>query len=79
MNEPIIATRDRNYKTGWRVPVGSIVKDELRACDHCGHDINVLTVRTKDRLVVMEDDYHDRADEETTMCAECVVAMGPDE
>ena len=74
MNDQPIATRDRGYKGGWRVPVGSVVSDELKACDMCGHDINVLTVRTADGLVVMADDLHDRADEDSTRCSRCVDA-----
>lgn len=69
-----IATRDRGYKTGWRVPVGSIVADNLKPCDHCGNDVNVLTVRTADGLVVMADDMHDRADDDFTICSRCVDA-----
>jgi hypothetical protein len=75
----IYATRDRSRLGGWAVPVGSIINDELRACDHCGQDVNVLTIRTANGPVVVEDDYHDRADEDSTTCAKCVIAMGPDE
>lgn len=73
MND-IIATRDRHRIGGWSVPVGSVVKDELKACDHCGHDINVLTVRTADGLVVMANDVNDHADEDTTLCSRCAHA-----
>lgn len=73
------AHRDRNRIGGWSVPVGAVVKDELKPCDHCGYDVNVLTIRTRDGLVVVEDDYHDRADEDSTICAKCVIALGPDE
>lgn len=74
-----LATRDHTRRGGWSVPVGSIVGDELRACDHCGQDVNVLTVATKDGPVVMADDVNDRADEDTTTCARCLYTMGPEE
>jgi hypothetical protein len=73
------ATRDRNRKGGWSVPVGSVIKDELKACDHCGHDVNVLTVRTAGGFVVMADDIGDHVDDDTVTCARCVYALGPDE
>lgn len=72
----VLATRDPNRIGGWSVPVGSVINDELRACDHCGHDINVLTVATKDGPVVMADDIHDRADEDETVCAQCLKGLG---
>lgn len=69
-----IATRDRGCIGGWRVPVGSIVSDELKPCDHCGYDVNVLTVRTAEGIYIMPDDYHDRADHDFTVCGKCVDA-----
>lgn len=73
------ATRDRTRIGGWAVPVGSVLKDEYRACDHCGNDVNVLTVRTVTGPVVVEDDHRDRADEDQTLCARCVQDLGPNE
>lgn len=73
------ASRDITCRGGWRVPAGSIISDEIRDCDHCGHGVNVLTVRTVDGFVVMADDINDRADEDSTICSDCLYAMGPDE
>lgn len=70
----IIATRDSSRKGGWSVPVGSIVHDELKACDHCGHDVNVLTVRTEGGFTVMANDIGEYADADTTKCANCLDA-----
>jgi hypothetical protein len=75
----IIATRDRNRKGGWSVPVGSVVKDQLKPCDYCDTDVNVLTVRTAGGLVVMADDLFDHADDDTTICRRCITEIGPDE
>lgn len=71
MNQPIVATRDHNRRGGWAVPVGSILRDEIKDCDHCGHGVNVLTVRTKDGPVVMADDIFEYADDDTTVCRDC--------
>lgn len=74
-----LAYRDRTRIGGWTVPVGAVINDELRDCDHCGHSVNVLTIRTANGPVMVADDYHDRADEDSTTCGRCVVSMGPDE
>ena len=74
-----IATRDRTRIGGWSVPVGAVMADELRPCNHCGHDVNVLTVATQDGPIVMADDVHDQADEDNTICAGCLHQMGPDD
>lgn len=74
----ILAYRDK-VRRRWIVPVGSVVHDEIKDCDHCGHGVNVLTVATADGSVVMADDMYDRADEESTICRRCIFEMGPDE
>lgn len=76
----LIAARDHTRKGGWSVPVGSIIKDELRACDHCGQDVNVITVRTATGTEVMADDIDERADADETVCSDCLPALlGSDE
>lgn len=66
-----LASRDWTRKGGWSVPVGSIISDELKACNGCGCDVNVLTVRTADGPTVMADDINDYADHDETLCADC--------
>lgn len=64
----------------WVVPLGAIVHDVLKPCDYCGQDVNVLTVTTKHGPVIMPDDWRDRADDDTTVCRQCVGAVyGMDE
>jgi deoxycytidylate deaminase len=49
----------------WRVPVGSIVGEDVKPCDNCGHDITVLTIRTAVGEQRIENDINDYVDAES--------------